>query len=145
VERCTTTHSITSKPTLVTDNAGGLLNDSDFYPYDSEVPITTADANHYKFTGKERDRESGNDYFGARYYSGAMGRFMSPDWSALPRAVPYASLENPQSLNLYGYAGNNPLSKTDPDGHCYVDGESHGGVWCLLHTIGFTETAASDY
>ena len=33
------------------------------------------------FTGKERDTESGNDYFGARYYSSSMGRFMSPDWS----------------------------------------------------------------
>ena len=32
-------------------------------------------------TGKERDAESGNDYFGARYYSSAMGRFMSPDWT----------------------------------------------------------------
>jgi len=35
------------------------------------------------FTGKERDSESGNDYFGARYYSSAMGRFMSPDPSGL--------------------------------------------------------------
>ena len=33
-------------------------------------------------TGKERDTESGNDYFGARYYASSMGRFMSPDWSA---------------------------------------------------------------
>ena len=34
-----------------------------------------------RFTGKERDAESGNDYFGARYYASTMGRFMSPDWS----------------------------------------------------------------
>lgn len=33
------------------------------------------------FTGKERDTESGNDYFGARYYASTMGRFLSPDWS----------------------------------------------------------------
>ena len=46
-----------------------------------------------------------------------MGRFMSPDWSAKPEAVPYSSLGNPQSLNLYAYVNNNPLSKTDPDGH----------------------------
>jgi RHS repeat-associated protein len=32
-----------------------------------------------EFTGKERDQESGNDYFSARYYASAMGRFMSPD------------------------------------------------------------------
>jgi RHS repeat-associated protein len=52
-------------------------------------------------TGKERDQESGNDYFGARYYSSAMGRFLSPDWSAKVKPVPYAKLDNPQSLNLY--------------------------------------------
>jgi RHS repeat-associated protein len=72
----------------------------------------------YRFTGKERDQESGNDYFGARYYASTMGRFLSPDWSARMEPVPYAKLDNPQSLNLYAYVGNNPLSRTDPDGHC---------------------------
>jgi hypothetical protein len=47
-----------------------------------------------------------------------MGRFMTPDWSAAPMGVPYADFGNPQSLNLYGYVKNNPLSLTDPDGHC---------------------------
>lgn len=70
------------------------------------------------FTGKERDSESGNDYFGARYYASTMGRFMSPDWSAKLEPVPYAKLDNPQSLNLYSYMLNNPLSGVDPDGHC---------------------------
>ena len=50
-----------------------------------------------RFTGKERDTESGNDYFGARYYASSMGRFMSPDWSAKAEPVPYAKLDNPQS------------------------------------------------
>jgi RHS repeat-associated protein len=72
----------------------------------------------YRFTGKERDTESGNDYFEARYYSSAMGRFMSPDWSAKEEPVPYAKLDNPQTLNLYAYMRNNPLGGTDPDGHC---------------------------
>src|SRR5260221_1558993 len=72
----------------------------------------------YKFTGKERDSESGNDYFGARYYNSAMGRFMSPDWASDPTAIPYASYINPQSLNLYTYRLNHPLSGVDPDGHC---------------------------
>jgi RHS repeat-associated protein len=43
-----------------------------------------------RFTGKERDTESGNDYFGARYYASSMGRWMSPDWSKTPEGVPYA-------------------------------------------------------
>jgi RHS repeat-associated protein len=71
----------------------------------------------HHFTSKERDTESGNDYFGARYYGSSMGRFMSPDWSDKAEPVPYARLENLQSLNLYAYVGNNPLTKTDPDGH----------------------------
>jgi len=69
------------------------------------------------FTGKERDTESGNDYFGARYYSSTMGRFMSPDWSAKEDPDPYAVMSDPQSLNLYSYVRNNPLSHGDPDGH----------------------------
>jgi RHS repeat-associated protein len=81
------------------------------------------------FTGKERDTESGNDYFGARYYSSAMGRFMSPDWSVKEEPVPYAKLDDPQTLNLYSYAGNNPLIRTDADGHAgsdlFYDGSTH--------------------
>jgi hypothetical protein len=48
-----------------------------------------------------------------------MGRWMSPDWAAKPEAVPYSILDNPQSLNLYGYVLNNPLSRADADGHCW--------------------------
>jgi len=72
----------------------------------------------YHFTGKERDAESGLDYFGARYYGSSMGRWMSPDWSAKQEPVPYSKLDNPQTLNLYQYMRNNPLSGADPDGHC---------------------------
>jgi RHS repeat-associated protein len=78
------------------------------------------DATEQHFTGKERDAESGNDYFLARYYSSAMGRFMSPDWSAKQDPVPYAKLDNPQSLNLYAYVMNNPMTRIDADGHSYL-------------------------
>src|SRR5205823_1668376 len=73
--------------------------------------------NNYKFTGKERDTESGLDEFGARYYSSSLSRFMIPDWAAKPATVPYANFGNPQSLNLYGYVENNPTTTGDPDGH----------------------------
>lgn len=72
-------------------------------------------------TGKEHDAESGNDYFDARYYASSMGRWLSPDWSAKIMPVPYAKLDNPQSLNLYAYVGNNPLTRFDPDGHTVPD------------------------
>ena len=74
-------------------------------------------------TGKERDSESGLDYFGARYYGSALGRFTSPDWSRDPEPVPYASLDDPQTLNLYSYVRNRPLSTRDGDGHVQVCGE----------------------
>ena len=101
-----------------TDYAG---NNPQYYqslPYGEMPPGQDLGATEHHFTGKERDTESGNDYFGARYYASSMGRFMSPDWSAKQEPVPYAKLDNPQSLNLYAYVFNNPLSRFDPDGHC---------------------------
>jgi RHS repeat-associated protein len=66
----------------------------------SSVRAATSCFSRYRFTGKERDAESGNDYFGARYYSSSMGRFMSPDWSAKIEPVPYAKLaQQPISLD----------------------------------------------
>lgn len=49
------------------------------------------------------------------------GRFIPPDWSAKEDPVPYANLEDPQSLNLYSYVGNNPLVRVDADGDCFED------------------------
>jgi RHS repeat-associated protein len=74
-----------------------------------------------RYTGKERDAESGNDYFGARYYASSMGRWMSPDWSAKIAPVPYATVADPQSLNLYTYLENNPMTHVDADGHGCAD------------------------
>jgi RHS repeat-associated protein len=104
---------------VITNNQGAMppLAESDYYPYGAEIVITSGDSNHYKFTGKERDSESGLDNFGARYYGSSMGRFMSPDWAARPTAVPYAVYGDPQSLNLYTYVRNNTLNRSDPDGH----------------------------
>jgi RHS repeat-associated protein len=76
-----------------------------------------AGATENQFTSKERDVESGNDDFGARYYSSNLGRFLSPDWSPVPVAIPFANLSNPQTLNLYSCVKNNPLSSVDKDGH----------------------------
>jgi RHS repeat-associated protein len=87
----------------------------------SAVCANTATFLGYLNTGKERDTESGNDYFGARYYASTMGRWLSPDWSAKREPVPYAKLDNPQSLNLYAYVFNNPLIHIDADGHIIDD------------------------
>lgn len=69
-----------------------------------------------RFSGKERDAETGLDYFGAPYMSSAQGRFTSPD----PKMFPH-DLTDPQSWNKYGYTRNNPLRYTDPDGEDWQD------------------------
>ena len=106
---------------VVTDAAGNILDDADFYPFGGERTYSSTSGNTYKFTGKERDTESGLDNFGARYYTYQLGRFMTPDWSASPVLVPYADLGNPQTFNLYSYVANNPLNTVDPEGHFRLD------------------------
>jgi len=108
---------------LVTDATGsaGTMQCFDYMPFGAEIANGTdgrascfgngTDAFYPEFTGKERDSESGLDFFGARYFSGAQGRFTSPD-------APFNDQDpsNPQSWNLYGYGRNNPLAFIDPDG-----------------------------
>jgi RHS repeat-associated protein len=80
-----------------------------------------SDSATQRFTGKERDSESGLDYFGARYYGSALGRFTRPDPSNTG-----ANPANPQSWNGYAYVGNNPLGRVDPDGQTWQVCESTG-------------------
>jgi RHS repeat-associated protein len=101
---------------IQTDYAGVVEQTCASLPYGDQkscAPMPTENL----FTGKERDSESGNDYFGARYYASTMGRFLSPDWSKNPQGAPYADYMDPQTLNLYEYVRNNPLGGVDPDGH----------------------------
>jgi RHS repeat-associated protein len=109
---------------LVTDSAGDVVHRFDYFPFGEEIPYGingrsagyptisgSDDGQSMKFTGKERDAETGLDYFGFRYYSGAQGRWTSPD-------QPFADQhpEDPQSWNLYGYVRNSPLRYVDPNG-----------------------------
>ena len=93
------------------------VEESDYDPYGYEFVISGSDSNHYKFEGKERDTESNLDNFGARYFAFTIGRFMTPDWAARPTAVPYAVFGDPQSLNLYTFVRNDPITIADADGH----------------------------
>jgi len=97
---------------MLTSGGGWPVSVSRYMPFGAEI-TSTANANHYKFTGKERDTESGLDYFGARYYGSNIGRWMSPDVVN----VTEERMMNPSStLNKYAYGANNPLKYVDPDG-----------------------------
>ncbi len=83
---------------------------------DQYADETDDDSSPLHFTGKERDTESGNDYFDARYYASSMGRWLSPD----PGRISRNHLFNPQKWNKYNYVLNNPLTMFDPDGQAEV-------------------------
>ncbi|MDA0207485.1 MAG: RHS repeat-associated core domain-containing protein [Acidobacteria bacterium] len=106
---------------LVTNSAGAVVSRRDSFPFGEQILANASSgrtsANLYNtsmgfpqlFTGKERDVESGLDYFLARYYSSGLGRFTSADMAG-PDPL------NPQTLNKYRYALNNPLRFSDPNG-----------------------------
>jgi RHS repeat-associated protein len=110
-------------------------------------PYTNTWAQNYKFEGKERDTETGNDDFGARYYSNRFGRWLSADWSSVPVAVPYANLTNPQTLNLYSMVADDPESFADLDGHLASQGTAYpgdgGGPSCASAGAGTSGSVAN--
>ena len=108
---------------VVTKQDGTVKARYDYLPFGEELGssiggravgmgYSAADSTKQKFTQKERDSESGLDYFLARYYSSAQGRFTSADPIVLSRN----RLVDPQQLNLYGYVRNNPLIFIDVTG-----------------------------
>jgi RHS repeat-associated protein len=95
---------------IVTDASGNVCYDADYYPFQGErTPYVNTCTPAYKFAGMKFDEESGDYYTLNRYYPPNLGRWLSPD--SLPGDV-----TNPQSLNRYTYALNNPMTLTDPTG-----------------------------
>jgi RHS repeat-associated protein len=95
---------------LMTNVNGSVYDSMDYMPFGEQ--IAGGSGTNHKFTGKERDTESGLDNFGARYDASSMGRFMTPD----PLYIEAHRLVDPQRLNLYAYARNNPVTLSDPTG-----------------------------
>jgi RHS repeat-associated protein len=134
---------------LVTNSAGVALNQWDYFPFGGQIPNQYVYGNRdlssisttgetLKFTGKERDSETGLDYFGARYMSSAQGRWTSPDVVN----VTDERLLNPGStLNKYAYAANNPLKYIDPDGRDVTYFYDKGGI--AGHSIVFAYNQAT--
>ncbi len=112
--------------------------DADLYPFGGERWYTDSCDSHFKFTGKERDSESGLDNFGARYNSSSMGRFMSPDPT-------FASSRkaSPQTWNRYSYVLDNPLAFVDPDGEVWQ--QSITGSWDWMDKCNAGATCRTEF
>jgi RHS repeat-associated protein len=95
----------------VTNHTGALVRRHHYLPF-GEEPAAQAATDSRRFVGKERDAETGLDYFGGRYYASHTGRFTSVD----PVLDQQASILNPQRWNRYAYGLNNPFRYVDPDG-----------------------------
>jgi RHS repeat-associated protein len=102
----------------------------DYLPFGEEIPAGYAgrsssllfgasDGVEQKFTGQIRDSETGLDFFAARYYASAVGRFTSPDPMNLG-----ADPTDPQTWNAYAYVRNNPLALVDPMGLCHMGADN---------------------
>jgi RHS repeat-associated protein len=130
---------------VTTTSTGVVCYDADFAPFGQENALTlNCTQNNYKFEGKERDSETSNDEFGARYYSWRWGRWLSADWSSVPVPVPYANLTNPQTLNLYAMVADDPESFADLDGHQNQGGSSEAIPCNPLTGAGCSGQPASD-
>ncbi|WP_431970062.1 SpvB/TcaC N-terminal domain-containing protein [Nocardia sp. bgisy134] len=118
---------------LELDDTAQVISYEEYYPYGSTsyqaVRAQTETPKRYRFTGKERDSESGLYYHGARYYAPWLGRWTSPD--------PAGVVDGP---NLYVYVRDNPIKLTDPTGHLSL------GQWVGIATavvVGTVVTVAT--
>lgn len=126
----------------ITDNSGTPVQYLHYAPYGELVAnqIPYGYDERFKFTGKERDAETGYDYFGARYYWSALGHFISPD--PLSGKTP--------DISSYAYCGWNPVNRIDPDGRVWesiwdVAWLAWDGASFLYNTIaGNAQEAAMD-
>jgi RHS repeat-associated protein len=99
---------------LELDEQAQIISYEEYSPYGSStyqaVRSQTETAKRYRFTGKERDEESGLYYYGARYYAPWTGRWINCD--------PLGSVDGP---NIYLYTHSNPIRFTDRNGHKTIE------------------------
>jgi RHS repeat-associated protein len=94
---------------VMTDSNGAIQQQSFYYPFGGERVVTNNVDSRYKFTGLERDSESGLDHALNRQYSSTLGRWLSPD-------PVRGCVMNPQKFDRYSYVLDNAATLTDPSG-----------------------------
>ncbi|USN87565.1 MAG: VCBS repeat-containing protein [Candidatus Nomurabacteria bacterium] len=101
---------------VVTDGIGAITQELDYYPFgDTRIDNEYGDfRQHIQHSGHQKDDETGLIYQGARYYNSGIGRYTSQDPANLRNPAQF--LYDPQQLNTYAYARNNPLKYIDPTG-----------------------------
>jgi RHS repeat-associated protein len=131
-------HDHLGSPVMVVDLTGNVVSTHKYEPFGVELPeiIGGAGESTHRFTGHERDQETGLDYMMARYYGISFGRFLSPDPSRLG-----VNRFNSQSWNRYSYVLNAPINKIDPNG-LYEANFHQGWTYYLAKQAGFSEAEA---
>jgi RHS repeat-associated protein len=115
---------------VATDEDGEVIQTLDYYPYGSQRIATGSFDEQRRFIGEEYDGDTEFSYLNARYYQGSRGQFMSQDPVFLlvgdPNGIKQmtqnemtAIIADPQALNSYSYARNNPLVLKDPNGETF--------------------------
>ena len=89
---------------VVTNGDGDFHNQEEYYPY-GETSFGSYEKKRYRYSGKERDEETGLYYYGARYYAPWLGRWMSCDPASII-----------DGMNLFVYVRNNPIRRIDING-----------------------------
>ena len=138
---------------VVTNASGTVVQTLDYYPYGSPRIKSGSDVSQRKYIGQMYDEASGLNYLNARYYAAAQGQFISQDpvfWEIGLSQDGKNALSNPQALNSYGYANDNPITGKDPNGRQCFGCAGKEGVYSLLAQSAFDSatghvTSAEEY
>jgi len=127
---------------VMSDKDGNLAQLATYYPYGSkrnnELPSNGFNEKR-GFIGQYEDAATQLSYLNARYYNGGNGQFLSQD-PVFNRDPNRQTLGNPQSLNSYSYANNNPINFSDPNGEAAKDWVQGAIVSILQQALAITQS-----